>query len=143
TDTTNHCDDCTTNINLPFSYQLYDQTFNTANVDSDGTVQFVSNLSTFTNTCLPGTGYSYAIFAYWDDLCTGACGASTCTGCGIFTSTSGSAPNRIFNIEYRANYYSTNTALGFEVRLYEGQTKFDVVYGTMPSGNTSATGGVQ
>ena len=31
----------------------------------------------------------------------------------------------------------------FELRLYEGQTRFDVIYGTVTNGNTSATAGVQ
>ena len=31
----------------------------------------------------------------------------------------------------------------FELRLYEGQTRFDVIYGTVDNGNTSATAGVQ
>ena len=57
------------------------------------------------------------------------------------------APNRIFNIEYRTSYYNTNTMLNYEVRLYEGQTAFDVIYGTIaPIGaaNDSAlTVGVQ
>ena len=55
TDTGNHIDDGTTPITLPFSYTLYDQTFTTANVDSNGTFQFVSPVSIFTNTCLPDT----------------------------------------------------------------------------------------
>ena len=57
------------------------------------------------------------------------------TNLGIFTSVSGSAPNRIFNIEWRAAYYNsgqtTNIPLNFEVRLYEGLTDFDVIYGTV------------
>ena len=32
---------------------------------------------------------------------------------------------------------------GFELRLYEGQHRFDVIYGTVTNGNTSATAGVQ
>ena len=35
TDTGNHCDDCNTQISLPFPFQLYDQTFTTAFVDSE------------------------------------------------------------------------------------------------------------
>ena len=31
----------------------------------------------------------------------------------------------------------------FELRLYEGQPRFDVIYGTVSNGNTSATAGVQ
>jgi len=57
---------------------------------------------------------------------------------------SGTAPNRVFNIEWRA-VYSGNTALkaNHELRLYEGQSRFDVIYGTVGNGNTSATAGVQ
>src|SRR5678810_1328128 len=64
-------------------------------------------------------------------------------GFGIFTSVSGTAPNRIFNIEWRAQYFPGSGSAGFELRLYEGQTRFDVIYGTVSSGNTSATAGVQ
>ena len=99
-DTGNHCDDCTTTIALPFSYTLYDQTYTSANVDSNGTLQFVNPLSIFTNTCLPDTSRTYIVFPYWDDLRT-----DINSGDGIFTSITGSAPNRIFNIEWRATYF--------------------------------------
>ena len=59
----------------------------------------------------------------------------TGTTYGIFTSITGSAPNRIFNVEYRTAYYNSGGAgvpLNYEVRLYEGQTAFDVIYGTVP-----------
>ena len=51
------------------------------------------------------------------------------------TSTSGVAPNRIFDIEYRTAYYSGGAGipLNYEVRLYEGLTEFDVIYGTVPA----------
>ena len=61
-----------------------------------------------------------------------------------FTSISGTAPNRIFNIEWRTIYFSNNTQrANYELRLYEGQSRFDVIYGTVDQGNTSATAGVQ
>ena len=50
TDIGNSCDDCTTSI-LPFPVQLYDGTFNTANVSSNGNLQFDSNSSAFVNAC--------------------------------------------------------------------------------------------
>jgi hypothetical protein len=149
TDSGNHCDDCTTPITLPFSYTLYDQTYTAANVDSNGTFQFVNPLSIFTNSCLPDTsGRTYIIFPYWDDLET-VTGLPGCTGnpggaCGVFTSISGTAPNRIFNIEWRAVYFAnTSGTANFEVRLYEGQSRYDVIYGTLTNSNTSATAGVQ
>jgi len=147
TDSGNHCDDCTTAVTLPFSYSLYDQTFTVANVDSNGTLQFVNPVSIFTNTCLPDTSRTYLAFPYWDDLRTDAnSGCSVFPGgaCGVFTSISGSAPNRIFNLEWRAVYFADPTmTANFEVRLYEGQSRFDVIYGTVANSNTSATAGVQ
>jgi plastocyanin len=84
---------------------------------------------------------TYTIFPYWDDLRTDS------AGMGIFTSISGTAPNRIFNIEWRATYFSGGGTANFELRLYEGlpsnSSRFDVIYGTVTQGNTSATGGVQ
>jgi hypothetical protein len=137
TDTGNHCDDCTTSITLPFAYTLYDQTYTTASVDSNGTLQFVNPSTVFTNTCLPFASHTYVVLPYWDDLFT------VNSGFGIFTSVSGSAPNRIFNIEWRAQYYPGSGNANFEVRLYEGQSRFDVIYGALTNGNTSATAGVQ
>jgi hypothetical protein len=136
-DTGNHCDDCTTVISLPFSYTLYDQTYTSVAVDSNGTLQFGSNISVFTNTCLPDSNHTYTVYPYWDDLYT------INSGFGIFTSVSGTAPNRIFNIEWREQYYPGTGNASFEVRLYEGQTRFDVIYGSSTNGNTSATAGVQ
>src|SRR4030095_8720139 len=49
----------------------------------------------------------------------------------------------IFNIEWRAQYFPGGGSANFEVRLYEGQSRFDIIYGTLTNGNTSATAGVQ
>jgi hypothetical protein len=147
TDTGNHCDDCLTSITLPFSYSLYDQTFTSAQVSSNGQLDFGTGDSAFSNTCLPDTVATYAIFPHWDDLNTST-GLSGCTnypsGCGVFTSVSGTAPNRILNIDWHAVYYSNNAQLAhFEVRLYEGQKHFDLIYGQVDQTGTSATVGVE
>ena len=42
----------------------------------------------------------------------------------------------------RRSFPGSGTA-NLELRLYEGQTRFDVIYGTVTNGNTSATAGVQ
>ena len=141
TDTGNHCIDCTTIVNLPFAFQLYDQVFNRARVDSNGTLQFLGNYTTFTPECLPDLRYNFTIFPQWDDLDTGD---TSCPGdCGIFTSISGSAPNRVFNIEWRVAYNSGSGYANFEVRLREGQTRFDLVYGTVDEAGAYAVVGVQ
>ena len=137
TDIGNHGDDTVTTIALPFSYSLYDQTFTSINLSSNGNAQFTTSDATFTNQCLPWTTHNYSIYPYWDDL------YLVNGGFGIFTSISGTAPNRIFNIEWRAQYFPGSGTAGVELRLYEGQTRFDVIYGTVTNGNTSATAGVQ
>src|SRR5204863_7640635 len=78
---------------------------------------------------------------HWDDLLTNQPGG------GIFTSLVGVTPNRIFNVEWRTCLYSPNGCTGvtvnFEVRLFEGQDRFDIVYGQIDQGGTGATIGVQ
>jgi hypothetical protein len=130
-------DDNVVTIALPFSYTLYDQTFTSINLSPNGNAQFTTTDSTFINQCLPWLTHNYTIYPYWDDLYLGNPGFS------IFASISGSAPNRIFNIEWRAQYFPGFGNANFELRLYEGQTRFDVIYGTVTNGNTSATAGVQ
>ena len=70
-------------------------------------------------------------------------------GCGIFTSISGCAPNRIFNLEWHA-VRRENGALtaNFEVRLYENDPnrRFDLIYGVIqpyPGSLNLFTAGVQ
>jgi alpha-tubulin suppressor-like RCC1 family protein len=143
TDTGNHADDGTTTITLPFTYGFYGQNFTTATVDSNGSLQFNTHNTVYTNTCLPAAGFIDAIFAHWDDLRTdGNVGGTQ----GIFTSVTGVLPNRIFNIEWRASYYDVNAngdPINFEIRLYEGQARFDLVYGSLNGVGASATVGVQ
>ena len=137
TDIGNHGDDTVTTIALPFPYNLYGTTFTSINLSSNGNAQFMTTDTTFTNVCLPWATHNYTIFPYWDDL------YLVNSGFGIFTSISGTAPNRIFNIEWRAQYFPGSGSANFELRLYEGLSRFDVIYGTVTGGNTSATAGVQ
>ena len=137
TDIGNHGDDTVTTIALPFPFTLYDQSFTSINLSSNGNAQFTTTDTTFTNLCLPWLTHNYTIYPYWDDL------YLVNSGFGIFTSISGTAPNRIFNIEWRAQYFPGSGSANFELRLYEGQTRFDIIYGTLTNGNTSATAGVQ
>jgi hypothetical protein len=148
TDIGNHADDLVTTVALPFSYTVYDQTFNAINLSSNGNAQFTTTDNFWVNSCpLPWTTHDYTVFPYWDDQRTDVnpgCAVFPGGTCGIFTSVSGSPPNRIFNIEWRTVYFA-NTAghANHELRLYEGQTRFDVIYGTVDLGNSSATAGVQ
>ena len=125
TDTGNHCDDCATAITLPFPVTVYGTAYNTANVASNGSLDLVGTQAPFTHGCLalPSSSFSTAILPFQDDLRTDT--GSGCAGypggaCGVFTSVTGTAPNRQFNIEWRAVHFS-NTAnqANFEVRFYE------------------------
>ena len=155
TDTGNHCVWCGTLIPLPFPFTLYDQTFNAVNVTSSGRLDFVCNNepANYTETCLPAPPnnclYDYTIFALWAEWSTtaGESGCSTwANGCGIFTSISGSAPNRIFNIEWHVTYREGGQPGNFEVRLYENDPnkRFDVIYGAVGGvTNTYDSAGLQ
>jgi hypothetical protein len=138
-DVGNHLDDGTTAITLPFEWSFYGTPYTSAMVSSNGNLQFVGANAGFTNACLPTAGFTGPTMCpHWDDLRTDGAGG------GIFTSTTGTAPNRVFNIEWRAVYFAAaTTALGFEIRLFEGSSRFEFVYGTVPNTGVSATIGIQ
>ena len=141
TDSGNHCVECDTLITLPFPFALYNQTFSAVNVSSSGRLDFVcsNEHGPFSITCLPappdGCPYEFTIFALRDGWSStiGQPGCSTwANGCGIFTSISGTAPNRVFNIEWHVVLAGDTSQTGnFEVRLYENDPdkRFDVIYG--------------
>jgi hypothetical protein len=132
-----NCDDCAINVPLPFTVALYNQTFTTVNLGSNGNVQFISGDTTFTNVCLPFAGKDTHIDPHWDDLLlTGA-------GQGIYTAVTGVAPTRVFHIEWRGGYFSGGGTINMEVRLHEDTPNFEVIYGTVTQTGTSATVGVQ
>jgi hypothetical protein len=145
-DTGNHCVWCETLITLPFPFVLYDQTFNAVNVSSSGRLDFVcaNDPANYLETCLPAPPnncpFDFTIFPLWAEWSTSTDqqGCSTwANGCGIFTSISGSAPNRIFNIEWHVtNRENSPDAGNFEVRLYENHLnkRFDVIYGSITQG---------
>ncbi|MBX7222873.1 MAG: hypothetical protein K1Y36_23190 [Blastocatellia bacterium] len=122
-------DDVVLPVMLPFPYTFYGQTFSTVQVCTNGTLQFSSNNNTFSNVCLPTSTLTDAIMPFWDDL--DLRGPDT----GIYTATSGIAPNRTFVIEWRGTLFQSLTLVDFEIRLYEGQTRFDCVYGPTHGGD--------
>jgi hypothetical protein len=99
-DTGNHCDDCVTMITLPFPVYIYGVPYTSASVVSNGNIQFTTMSTAFGNVCLPSPNHGRAFFPYWNDLLTNGAGQ------GIFTVTTGLAPNRVFYIEWRAGYFS-------------------------------------
>jgi hypothetical protein len=133
------CDDCTVLIDLPFGVKLYGDTFTSAFISSNGSVEFGSSDSAYGNACLPAIVYDHTIIAYWDDLNTAG------TGLGIYTATTGAEPNRDFHIEWRAQTFSGsgNPPVNFEVVLHEGSNNFEMVYAAVYNGGADTTIGVQ
>ena len=149
TDTGNHCDDCYSSILLPFLVSVYGQTFATANATSNGALELIGNSAPYTHGCvtLPGA-WNMAILAFQGDLRTdqqAGCAAFLGGNCGIFTSVTGTAPNRQFNIEWRVVDYADTTApANFEVVFYENyQSFFDIFYGATSDNGSDETSGVQ
>src|SRR4029077_7061298 len=151
TDSGNHCDDCATAITFPFPVSVYGQSFTTANVASNGSLDLIGAQAPFTHGCqvLPNTLWTMAILPYQDDLRTDnpftGCNVFPGATCGVFTSTTGTAPNRNFNIEWRAVHFAdTTTSVNFEVVFHENsQSSFDVIYGATSDNGLDETSGVQ
>jgi hypothetical protein len=134
-----HCDDCGLAVPLPFPVTLYDQTFNSINVSSNGVVSFGGSNFAFGNACLPVPIYDYSIMGFWDDLTTNS------GGDGVYSTTTGTSPNRTFYLEFRAKSLDVASApVNFEFVFHEGSDDFEVVYGATVAGNgLTATSGVQ
>lgn len=140
-------DDAVVSIALPFGYYLYGQQFLSVRADTNGNLQFTGGSTALFNSCLPASGWTNFVAPHWDNL---DMRSSISATLGIYTSTSGSAPTRIFNIEWRACLWNNGSCGGyvnFEVRLYEGaflgEARFDFVYDSVAGGGSGATVGVQ
>ena len=137
-------------VTFPFTFNLYGTPYTTAWVSPHGLLIFSapSNASgVYTDQpyadILPSINFDGGLVPYWNNTATDQ---DTSTGqTGVFTSTTGTAPNRVFNIEYRVKFAGgflqpdgTTAAnygyLNYEIQLYEGQTRFDFVYGSYDSG---------
>ena len=134
----NHCDNCLTVVSFPFPVQFYGSPISQAYVNSNGSLQLAGGMTRFGTSCpLPDRCLDAAILVYQDDLRTDGAGD------GVFTSVSGTAPNRVFNIEWRTTYFGRSGTANFEVRFYENQTFFEMVYGVSNENGALASSGVQ
>ncbi len=141
TDIGNHCDDCPSPVTLPFDVVLYGTTYPAGTmiqVSSNGSVDFIGSASPFGDVCpLPDTRIDRSILPFQGDLYT------INAGYGIFTDVVGSAPNRDFIIEWRAQYFPGTGNANFEVILHENTPCFDVIYGATDSMGSTEESGVQ
>jgi hypothetical protein len=142
---------CVVEVELPFPFTFYGQTYTSTNLSTQGSIQFETEYVPAPGRIqcpLPETLLGPAILPHWDSyLNTGydlACEGYIGSPCGIYTSTTGTAPNRIFNIHWRAHFaYTSHHTANFEARLYEGTNRFDYVYGWVSYQGYNAAVGVQ
>ena len=138
TDIGNHCDNCTTLLIFPFPVRLYNANFTQAYVNSNGSLLFTGDQAYSGTSCpLPDPNLGAAILPYQDDLRTDG------PNDGVFTLLTGTAPNRVFNIEWRTTYSDRNGTANFEVRFYENQLSFDIIYGATADNGAFEESGVQ
>ncbi len=150
-------DDTTRTITTPFAFSLYGNPVTagqTITVSTNGNIQFVAagGSSSLTNAALPSTAFgatTAVLMPYWDDL---DMTPTITSGGGIYTETTGAAPNRIFKVEWRARHFISGQPLGapdtnFAVFFHEGSNSFEYVYNTAGAGafagGISATVGLQ
>jgi len=143
TDIGNHCDDCATTVQLPFTVTVYDRVFSQVYASSNGSAIFGVASPSLYNACLPDRNLQYAVVAAQDDECTAGCGGGACATCGIFTAVTGSAPNRQFIMEWRTIRYATTETLNYEVIFTEGSNTVSVVYGAMTGNGDEEIAGIQ
>lgn len=62
---------------------------------------------------------------------------------GYYTAVVGTAPNRIFVLRYYGRRIAADSQVNLEGLLYEGQPRFDIIYGSVHERGYSATIGVQ
>src|SRR5215471_17404728 len=154
TDIGNHCDDCTTQVTLPFPVSVYGHAAVTSvSVGSDGDLHFTGpyNKLFWWMGCVPvdpGTGqdpFLDTFFPNYADLVTDTT-AGPCPNCGIFTQTVGTAPNRQFLIRWKANYFNSPPGPAqaeFEAVLTEGSGTLSVIYGVTGDNGLTAVSGIQ
>src|SRR5207253_2924142 len=135
------CNDCLLRPGLPFPCNLYGTQYMSVTISSNGNLQFSDNpgaSSDARHTCSPSNTLNFSIFALWANL---DMTADQCPNCGVFTSVIGVSPNRVFNIEWRAiesGDTSSTPNINFELRLYEQQDRFDIVYAALAGGGNGS-----
>ncbi len=136
-------------VNIGFKFQFGCTRYDTVRIISNGILQFGADTGfhrQYNNTSLPVTNNppSYSgcarspadkfIAPYWDDLNPSAGGK-------VYYQTIGSAPNRIFVVEWRrVKHYGSNTRYTFEVILYENKGDVKFQYKRNANGSSATVG---
>ncbi len=119
-------DDNFITVTLPFSFNYLGQSYTSINICTNGFANFGTPSTSFSNANLFTTALPFNVLApWWDDLIVDALAA-------VRTSVSGTAPNRVFTIQFENMpdyYFGAVRRLNFQIRLYETSNVIDFVYG--------------
>ncbi|HEY0389199.1 MAG TPA: hypothetical protein VGC71_12230 [Gaiellales bacterium] len=100
---------------LPFALHVYGHNYSSVRVSSNGNLQFGgANSAAFTNNALPDSQFSTGganatLFPFWDDLYFVPSDTGHFFNEGIFTKTSGVAPNRTFVISWQGHAFNSES----------------------------------
>ncbi|MEA2573602.1 MAG: hypothetical protein QOH93_900 [Chloroflexia bacterium] len=143
-DTGIHADDSVAAIDLPFAVPVFDRYFTRAFATTNGHLLFgAASVGSFS--CIPTRGETYAVHVNAGDLCTNDCSGptDTCVDCGIYTATTGTAPNRQFVIRWKAGYFNLAGTTEFEAVLTEGSNDIQVIIGHDDQDGAATNSGIQ
>lgn len=117
-------DDATIQATIPFSFTYNGTGFTTVSICTNGWIAMgTTTATTYTNN-MCSSSIPNQICLFWDDLNTNA-------GGNIQYTTQGSAPNRVFIVQYQnVGFFSGTGAFTGQVRLYETVNVIEFVYGT-------------
>jgi hypothetical protein len=130
-------DDQVKTITLPFTFNFSGANYSSVKISSNGNLHFGTASSAYNNTCLPNSANPNALIAaFWDDLNPSAGGA-------VFTATSGTAPNRVFVVEWRdvRAYNAGANGATFAVQLVETTNHIWILYQDTLFGSSAVDNG--
>jgi len=128
----NHGDEVRTSVTFPFPFTIYGTTFTSGFVGSNGQIEFGQNTGGF-NFTLPNASFGILLCIFQKDQ-------TTTAPRGIFTTTTGTAPNRIFIVEWRNQQFADGLFSNYEVKFFEGSDTFEFLYTTSTSTATACIG---
>lgn len=134
-------------VDIGFDFWYNGIRYDEVNISTNGYIDFSSSTANggpttgpygYANSQFSAVGGTLnAIAPFYDDQTTQ--GASDPLGTSIRTLLSGTAPNRVFTIEWldMAVYLNTSPSLNYQVKLYESTGVIEMLYGTMTAGTAS------
>ncbi len=129
-------------FNIGFTFPFYGTNYTQVYANINGTITFGTGYSAYSNGALASSGANNTVYAFWDDL-------NTQSTRNIYYATVGTAPNRMFVMQWTNIYFhGTTVQMGtFQAILYEGSNAIQIQYRDLLGGDralgNSATIGIK